>query len=134
MTNSPENSCISSTSITLINIIRSAVSIPNIGLLLKVSSLILIVDEFSYFAYRRSAYDSVFGSFSELCWNWTNAKWVPPSILTDSLKINLASNDDYSKKWLQHGKKVTPNHFQSMKEDIIFSLCSTNVNIHIYTA
>jgi hypothetical protein len=41
--------------------------------------------------------------------------------MSNYLNVSFASNDDYPKKWLSDGtKRMTPIHFQSMKEDVVF--------------
>jgi hypothetical protein len=96
------------------------VSIPNIGLLLKVGPFLGMLDDLSYFVYHSTAYDRNFKYVSELSWNWTNAKWTPPAFLTDSLSFSLSSTDDYAQKWVADTMALTPPRFRWQNEDLFF--------------
>jgi hypothetical protein len=96
------------------------VSIPNIGLLLKVGPFLGMLDDLSYFVYHSTAYDRNFKYVSELSWNWTNAKWTPPAFLTDVLSFSLSSTDDYAQKWVADTMALTPPRFRWENEDLFF--------------
>lgn len=68
--------CISGTDYS--NIIGDIIATPNIGLIMRITPFIALFDEFSYYAYHQAVYDRGFKYIAELCWNLTNAKWVPP--------------------------------------------------------
>jgi hypothetical protein len=44
-----------------------------------------MLDDLSYFVYHNVQYDRNFKYISELSWNWTQSKWAPPSIITDTI-------------------------------------------------
>ena len=56
------------------------VSTPTAVQLLRLSPFVLVVDEFSYYAYHTTRYDRGFRFLVEWCWEFNNAKWVPPSL------------------------------------------------------
>jgi len=68
------------------------VSIPNSGLLLQVSSFILFFDEFSYYTYHKTRYDSAFRLLAQFCWNVTNNKWVPSFLSQPYQQVSNAFN------------------------------------------
>lgn len=51
---------------------------PMVGVLMRVSPLVSLIDEFAFYVYHRAPYDRGFMFVADLCWNWTNNKWVPP--------------------------------------------------------
>lgn len=102
------------------SLIRGSLQIPNLGLILKVSSLLELIDDFSYFAYRATMFDSGFGEIAKQCWNWSNNKWLPPSFITARLNFSLDSTTDYGQKWIPNTREVTPPRYQLIFEDIFF--------------
>lgn len=72
------------------NIIGDIIATPNIGLILRITPFIALFDEFSYYAYHQAVYDRGFKYIAELCWNLTNAKWVPPFLDGPVESINKA--------------------------------------------
>jgi hypothetical protein len=48
-----------------------------IGPLIKISPIISLVDEFTFYAYHKSIYDRGFRFIVKLCSEWTENKWVP---------------------------------------------------------
>jgi hypothetical protein len=59
---------------------------------MKVTPLIGLVDDFSYFIYYdTSKFDTAFRFVSELCWNWTHSKWELPKPVADALGLDLSS-------------------------------------------
>lgn len=81
--------CIATQSIS--QAVESVVTIPNIGLLIKISPLLTLIDDFSYFVYHMPIYDKGFTFVTNLSWNWTNGKWVPPQFLADALHLSTES-------------------------------------------
>jgi hypothetical protein len=74
----------------VISTVKTIISVPNIGLIIKISPFINLVDDFSYFVYSDTTnFDIGFRFVSELCWNLTHSKWVPPEFLKTHLGINL---------------------------------------------
>lgn len=55
----------------------NVMSVPNINIFLKITSILRLIDDFSYYRYHLSPYDSKFKVLAELAWNITNFKWVP---------------------------------------------------------
>lgn len=74
-------------------------SIPNIGLLLKVTPFLQIIDELSYFVYHNVSYDFNFQFASNLSWNWTRCKFAPPPFLPPDI-TKLFKSDDPAEKLL----------------------------------
>lgn len=92
------------------------VSTPNSGLLLRISPFILILDEFSYYAYHNKTYDPGFVFLVELSWNVTNFKWIPsfldgPIERFTSLLSNIFLNDT---------QNATPQRFRVGGENLFF--------------
>ena len=56
------------------------VSTPTTVQLLRLSPFVIIIDEFSYYAYHTASYDRGFRFLVELCWEFNNAKWIPPAL------------------------------------------------------
>lgn len=56
---------------------KALISTPNIGLFLRLSPVIGLIDELSYFTYHEATYDTTTDYMSNLCWNLTNSKWIP---------------------------------------------------------
>lgn len=84
---------------------------------MRISPLILFIDEYSYYRYHAGRYDRSFTFISRLCWDWTNEKWVPP--LFDTLY------DSYDKKitaWIDISQNPAevPMRFLRFNEDCIF--------------
>lgn len=55
-------------------------SIPNINILFKLASILRFIDDFSYYCYHVSRYDSKFRMLSAMTRNITNSKWLPEVI------------------------------------------------------
>lgn len=51
-----------------------------IGAILQITPMLSLIDEFAYYQYHtaNTKYDNGFSMVAELCYNWTNSKWVPP--------------------------------------------------------
>lgn len=77
----------------LANILLTSVSIPNLSLLLRMVSLLRIIDDLAYYTYHLSYYDQRFSIVSELCWNLTNTKWMIPELRPVYDKFNISYND-----------------------------------------
>jgi hypothetical protein len=61
-------------------------------MLVRLSPLIWLVDDFGFYYYHTPNYDSGFDYIAKLCSNWTRGKWVPPftNPLADQLtKVNI---------------------------------------------
>lgn len=71
---------LSSSGWLLYDIILQVVSTPNAVILLRLSPLMLVADEFSYYAYHQSHYDANFQFLADLCWDFNNEKWVPSPV------------------------------------------------------
>ena len=56
----------------------SVVATPTSTQLLRFSPLVIIIDDFSYYAYHTERYDRGFRFLSDLCWDFNNGKWMPP--------------------------------------------------------
>jgi hypothetical protein len=104
-----------------INIVQGIVSIPNIGLLIKISPFLLLVDDLSYFVYYNSAhFDTTFRFVSELCWNWTHSKWELPKPVADALGLDLSSTQKEPERWLKDTTGITPKRLAYRTEDLFF--------------
>lgn len=55
-------------------------SLPNIGLVFQMASLIRTVDDLSYYRYHRTSYDLSLSQTSQLCANLTRARWMMPQL------------------------------------------------------
>lgn len=94
------------------------VNVPNIGLFIKVSPLLSLIDEFSYFVYHSTPYDKGFTFVINLSWNWTNSKFVPPQFIADALHLSTESTP--TEKWINAAPNSTPTRFRHYNEDIYF--------------
>jgi hypothetical protein len=63
---------------TISGAIQNFLSVPAIGVLMRLSPVISLIDEYSFYAFHKATYDKGFAYFSTLCLEWTNNKWVPP--------------------------------------------------------
>jgi hypothetical protein len=79
------------------NSVGAVVSVPNLGLIMRLTPFILIIDDFSYFVYHNAPYDLSFKYAIDLCWNWTHSKWQPPSFITDVFNM---TTDSSQSKWI----------------------------------
>jgi hypothetical protein len=75
---------------TTANWVINIISLPNVGLFLRITPFIIFLDEFSYYKYHAATYDRSFVIISRLFWNWTNEKWVP--IFLDDLYGEYSEN------------------------------------------
>lgn len=97
------------------------ISIPNVGSLMKVTPLIGLVDDFSYFVYYNSSkVDTAFSFVSELCWNWTHNKWQLPKPIAEALGLDLSSTQSQPQRWLKDTKGITPVRLAYRTEDLFF--------------
>lgn len=62
------------------NSLLSVMSVPNLNLLLKITTVLRFVDDLSYYNYHKSVYDSEFHFYMQMAWNLTNMKWLPQSL------------------------------------------------------
>lgn len=60
------------------NTIESFISFPSIGILVRFSPLISLVDDLAFYVYHRPSYDKGFQYVKKLCSEWTQNKWIPP--------------------------------------------------------
>lgn len=75
--------------------VKACIQIPNIGLLIKITPLIALIDDLSYFVYYNlTRFNTGFRFFSELSWNWTHSKWDLPQPIGDALGVNLSSTQN----------------------------------------
>lgn len=73
--------------------VESVISVSFIGIIVRLSPLISLVDELAMYAYHRPKYDSGFSYLSELFLDWTKGKWVPP--FCDPIAAELAKAPIY---------------------------------------
>jgi hypothetical protein len=66
-------------------------SIPVIGVLMRFSPLISLVDEYAFYIYHRAKYDRGFRFIVSLCAEWTDGKWVPSFLEKLSEWLNVVS-------------------------------------------
>lgn len=92
---------------SLQQVVVSVFSVPNLAMLLRLSPLVTLIDEFSYYTYHDAQYDRGFRFIAELCWQINNAKWVPPS-LVESLDRFAASLQALQ---IPDWASVTPSRF-----------------------
>ena len=90
------------------SLLAEIISTPNSGLIMRISPFIIILDEFSYYAYHAAKYDRGFQILVEISWNITNTKWVPRFLDSALNRINsflqsISINDT---------KQVTPARLQ----------------------
>lgn len=52
-------------------------SAPSVTMLLKLSPMFSLIDEYTFYVYHRAKYDRGFTFIAQMCWNVTNSKWVP---------------------------------------------------------
>lgn len=45
---------------------------------MRISPLISLVDEYAFYSYHKANYDKGFKFIVNLCYDWTDGKWVPP--------------------------------------------------------
>lgn len=88
--------------------VSSVASVPNVGTLLKLSPLISLIDDFSYFVYHGPVYHSGFTLFAEQCWKVTHSKWDLPALLTEALRLNLSSTAPPEDRWPADTLGATP--------------------------
>lgn len=111
--------------------VSSFLSIPVIGLLIRVTPLVSLVDEFSFYVYHKAPYDRGFLFISELCWNWTNSKWLPPfmdklNFVSDYFE-NIASQSNFDEQTIKYTNKFadlgeSTIFYNNITEFLIFSL------------
>jgi hypothetical protein len=58
----------------------SLTSTPNIGMILKISQLVCLVDDFMFYVYINMTYGEEFEKFLYLMWNMSIERWVPASL------------------------------------------------------
>lgn len=87
--------------------ITYAVSLPAIGVALRLSPVAALVDEFTYYQYHEARYDLGFRYLTEMCWNFTNSKWIPPFINVSAVNLDVLF-EAVSSQDIRH---VTPNRF-----------------------
>lgn len=66
------------------------ISTPNLILLVRIFSLLRIVDDITYYSYHKTRYDEEFAFVSEFCWNLTNAKYMLPELEPVYSRFNVS--------------------------------------------
>lgn len=60
------------------NSIETVLTIPTVGVLMRLSPLISLVDEYTFYLYHEGAnYDKGAKFVIKICSSWTDNKWVP---------------------------------------------------------
>lgn len=58
--------------------VGTVLAVPTVGLMMRFSPLISLVDEYTFYAYHQNAnYDKGAKFMIRLCSDWTDNKWVP---------------------------------------------------------
>jgi hypothetical protein len=68
-----------------------------IAQVMKISPLLWAIDEYQFYTYHRANYDRGFIFIANLCWNWTQSKWIPPFLA----ELDMFKSNNYSKKFLE---------------------------------
>lgn len=68
--------------------------IPNLSLIIKLFSMIRLIDDFSYYVYHKPRYDFSTEQFAKLAWNMTNSKWSLPILDPLYNKFNVSYKED----------------------------------------
>lgn len=71
--------CLATTSLKA-RIILNSISLPDLAIIIRVTHIFSIVDDFTYFRYHKSYYGEKFTMFTSIMWNLTNEKFIPYSI------------------------------------------------------
>lgn len=59
-------------------IIENIISIPTIGVMMRLSPTLSLVDEYAFYVYHMVNYDRGFLFIAKLCSELTDDKWIPP--------------------------------------------------------
>jgi hypothetical protein len=87
-------------------------------LLLRLSPMTLVIDEFSYYAYHKSNYDRNFKFLADLCWRFNNEKWVPSPLEPAINSISKEALDNLEiADWAARRPRA---HFKRLNESVYF--------------
>lgn len=100
----------------LYQILLDIISSPSGVILLRLSPIVAVLDELSYYAYHTSQYDASFKNIAEFCWRLNNAKWIPPFLNNIYQKISALLEDLQIQDWANS----TPDRFLRRGETIYF--------------
>jgi hypothetical protein len=119
--------------------VSTALAVPTVGILMRFSPLISLVDEYTFYAYHIGAnYDRGLKFTIKMCSDWTNSKWVPSFLenVTDWLDAFMKSvaNTTIDAETVRQPNKFhsfeKSNNFFSNVSD--FFLVSVPINMAVF--
>lgn len=72
------------------DILLGILSTPSAIILLQLSPLVIVLDDYSYYAYHSAGYDRGFKLIVEFTWELNNKRWIPPFLKDAYQKVNDA--------------------------------------------
>jgi hypothetical protein len=78
--NTSESSCLTAPLSIKTQTALNFISTPNIGMLLKISQLMCLVEDFMFYIYTNMTYGEEFQNFLYFMWNISIERWVPYSL------------------------------------------------------
>jgi hypothetical protein len=75
-----------------------ATSTPNLGMLLSISQISGLIDDFTFYVYLKIKYGQEFDTLVRFMWNLTNQRWIPSHISSFYYDIQDKYNDQVQVK------------------------------------
>jgi hypothetical protein len=98
------------------NWLLNLISTPTAVQFLRLSPFVIVVDEFSYYSYHTTRYDRGFRFLVDFCWEFNNAKWVPPMLEDTYSKLTEPLEAIQIADWAN----VTPRRFAAKGDSVYF--------------
>lgn len=108
--------CLTAPPSAKVTMMMGATSTPNLGMILRISQLSGLVDDFTYYAYHSITYGQKFDSFVRLMWNLTSERWIPSSLSAFYYQIQ----DAYDEKTASVNNTLIPKVWIELDEDTNF--------------
>jgi hypothetical protein len=93
-----------------------ATSTPNLGMLLSISQINGVVDDFAFYVYLDVKYGEKFNKFIRFMWNLTSERWIPSQLSSFYYEIQ----DYYSSKIQINNTDLVPQPWYELGEDSSF--------------